>query len=114
LTSEKISNRSLIRTSRTLTNLAAGSLSASCRYDTVDPSRLLRFVSGKYTPYNGGAYLLVKSSDTPELVCLHEFADWMLLQVSYQHDYSALPQNMPTNCGSQVRTLLLLPGNADH
>jgi dihydrofolate reductase len=43
----------------------------------------------------------VKSSDTPELVCLHEFAVWVTLQASYQHNRSALPRNVPTNCGSR-------------
>ena len=44
----------------------------------------------------------MKSSDTPEIVCLHEFADSMTLQASYQHNRSALPRNVPTNCGSRV------------
>jgi predicted dehydrogenase (TIGR03970 family) len=35
-------------------------------------------------------------------VCLHEFADWVTLQASYQHNRAALPRNMPTNCGSRV------------
>ena len=51
-------------------------------------------------PYTVSTYSLVKSSDTPELVCLHEFAVWVTLQASYQHNRSALPRNVPTNCGS--------------
>ena len=54
-------------------------------------------------PYTVSTYSLVKSSDTPEIVCLQEFADSMTLQASYQHNRSALPRNVPTNCGSRVR-----------
>ena len=53
-------------------------------------------------PYTISTYSLVKSSDTPEIVCLHEFADSMTLQASYQHNRSALPRNVPTNCGSRA------------
>jgi hypothetical protein len=35
-------------------------------------------------------------------VCLHEFAVWVTLQASYQHNRSALPRNVPTNCGSRA------------
>jgi hypothetical protein len=35
-------------------------------------------------------------------VCLHEFTVWVTLQASYQHNRSALPRNVPTNCGSRV------------
>ena len=52
-------------------------------------------------PYTVSTYPLVKSSDTPELVCLHEFAVWVTLQASYQHNRSAQPRNVPTNCGSR-------------
>lgn len=55
-------------------------------------------------PYTISTYPLMKSSDTPDLVCLHEFAVWASLQASYQHHRSALPRNVPTNCGSRVRT----------
>src|SRR5271166_571877 len=53
-------------------------------------------------PYTVSTYSLVKSSDTPDLVCLHEFAVWVTLQASYQHNRSALPRNVPTNCGSRA------------
>ena len=52
-------------------------------------------------PYTVSTYPLVRSSDTPELVCLHEFAVWVTPQASYQHNRSALPRNVPTNCGSR-------------
>jgi len=47
-------------------------------------------------------YPLVKSSDTPELVCLQEFAVRPALQSSYQRICSARPRNMPTNSGSRA------------
>jgi hypothetical protein len=37
-------------------------------------------------------------------VCLRELADWVTLQACYQHNRSAVPPNMPTNCGSRVCT----------
>ena len=35
-------------------------------------------------------------------MCLHEFAFSVTPQASYQHNRSALPRNVPTNCGSRV------------
>ena len=50
------------------------SLCASCRYDTVDPSRLRPLRLPQVHAYTVSTYPLLKSSDTPEVVCLHEFA----------------------------------------
>src|SRR5512143_273877 len=58
-------------------------------------------------PHTVSTYSLVKSSDTPELVCLHKFAVSAPLQASYQHNRSALPRNVPTNCGSRVKAILV-------
>src|SRR5271166_3910495 len=62
--------------------------------------------------YTAITYPLVKSSDTPELVCLQEFAVRAALQASYQRIRSARPRNMPTNSGSRVREVeeLMLVG----
>ena len=35
-------------------------------------------------------------------MCLHEFAFSVAPQASYQHNRSALPRNVPTNCGSRA------------
>ena len=52
-------------------------------------------------PYTDSTYPLVKSSDTPEIVCLQEFAVSATLQASYRHNRSAPTRNVPTNCGSR-------------
>jgi len=40
------------------------------------------------------------SSDTPQVVCLHDFADHRPLQAPDQARYPPETPNMPTNCGS--------------
>jgi Transposase IS116/IS110/IS902 family len=51
-------------------------------------------------PYTPSTYPLVKSSDTPELVCLHEFMVSATPQASYQHNHSTLPRK----CAYELRT----------
>ena len=43
---------------------------------------------------------MVRSSDTPEIVCLHVLVVRATLRASHQHNRAALPPNMPTNRGS--------------
>ena len=56
----------------------------------------------------------MKSGDTLEIVCLHEFGFSVAPQASYQHNRSALPRNVPTNCGSRVKDRDIVVGEASY
>jgi len=44
------------------------------------------------------------SSDTPQVVCLHDFADHRPPQAPDQARYPPEIPNMPTSCGSPARS----------
>ncbi|MBX7435558.1 hypothetical protein JDV09_26215, partial [Mycobacterium sp. Y57] len=60
-------------------------------------------------PYTDSTYQLVKSSDTPELVCLQEFTVSATTEASYQHNRSALPRKCAYELRKSGQVLTRIP-----